>query len=113
MFIIKKSESYIWPVVVKFPMSGGRHAEERFDAEFKRVTNSRIREIQKQIEKEEISDIDLAKEILVGWKGVHDDEKNEMPFSIENKEQLLDVALVAGAIVTAFFESITGAKRKN
>lgn len=113
MFVLKQSDSYSWPVIVKFPVSGGRHKEEKFDAEFKRVSHSRIRSLQKQIQNDEVTDADLAKEVLLGWKGVQDEAGNEIPFSIENRDQLLDVALVASAIVTSFFESILGAKRKN
>ncbi len=113
MFVLKQSETYTWPVTVKFPVSGGRHSEEKFDAEFKRITQSKVKEIQQQIADELITDIDLAKEVLVGWRGVLDENKNEIPFSIEAKEQLLDVALVGSAVAQAFFESFSGAKRKN
>lgn len=113
MFVLKQSDSYSWPVSVRFPVSGGSHQEQKFDGEFIRVTQSRIREIQKQIADEEITDFDLAKSVLIGWKGVQDESGNDLPFSIEHRDRLLEVALVAGSVVAAFFESITGAKRKN
>lgn len=113
MFVLKQSDTYTWPVTVKFPVSGGRHTEEKFDAEFKRITQSKIRDIQQRIADDQLTDIDLAKDVLVGWKGVLDENKNEIPFSIEAKDQLLEVALVGSAVAAAFFESFSGAKRKN
>lgn len=113
MFVLSQSSSYTWPVEVLLPESGGRQKKETFDAEFKRLPYSRIREIRDQIQKEEISDLDLSREILVGWKGIHDERGDEIPFSEGMKEKLLDVQLVASAVVMAWFKSISGAKTKN
>lgn len=113
MFVIKQSQSYFWPVEVMFPVSGGKHDKQTFDVEFKRISQSRIKEIGKQIDAGEIADADLCKEIVTGWKGVTDEKSEEMPFSSGALEGLLDIPLVGAAIVTAWFESLSTAKRKN
>lgn len=113
MFVIKQSQSYFWPVEVLFPISGGKHDKQTFDVEFKRISQTRIKEIGKLIDAGEITDADLCKELVVGWKGVTDEKSEEMPFSTGALEGLLDVHLVAAAIVTAWFGSLSAAKRKN
>lgn len=112
MFVLSQSQSYSWPVTVELPTSGGKFEKSTFDAEFKRVSQSRIKEIQKQIEANEITDSDFCRDVLVGWKGIQD-ESGEIPFSEGARDRLIDVALVAGAIVKAFFTSLAGGKLKN
>ena len=112
MFVIKQSSSYFWPVKVQFPIDDGKFKTESFDAEFKRLPESRIKEIAKLVDSGELTDLDLAKEILMGWKDVTDGE-SEVVFSELNKEKFLDIPLVSKAIIIAFFESLAGAKRKN
>lgn len=113
MFVLSQSKSYAWPVTVSLPASGGRFEKHSFDAEFKRIPQTRILEIGKQIKAGETSDVDLCRELLVGWKGIQDPNGEEMPFSESARDMLLDVHLVAAAIVEAFFNSIAGAKAKN
>ena len=51
--------------------------------------------------------------MLVGWDGVNDDSGDAVPFSERSRDQLLDVPLVASAVVLAWLGSLTGIKRKN
>ncbi len=114
MFIIDQSQTYTWPVEVEFPVDGGKTRKETFDGEFKRLSESRIREIQDQINNNEIvHDKILAREILVGWKGVVDNKGEEVPFSQAGLDKLLEVPLVATAIVRSFYKSHAGARIKN
>ena len=124
-FVLKQSTSYSWPVSFKLPTDGGKFEKQTFDAEFKRLPQARINEIQievqariKAAERNEsitdaISDQSIAEELLVGWSGVVDGDGDEVPFSEVNKQQLLAVATVASAIIVAYFDSLTGVKTKN
>lgn len=112
MFKITQATTYTWPVQVELPIDGGRTEKANFDAEFKRLTQSRIDEIRGMIEREEIRDVDLVRETLVGWSGVVDGD-GPVPFSSQALDQLLDIPTVASSIVLALFQSLTGAKRKN
>ena len=112
-FVLKQSDSYTWPVSFDLPIDGGRHERQSFDGEFRRLSQSRIREIGAQIESGEITDGELAAEVLVGWSGVTDDAGKDVPFNHGALSQLLDVPMLATAIVTAYFGSLQGAKRKN
>lgn len=124
-FVLKQSDSYTWPVSIKLPANGGKRERQTFDAEFKRLPQSRINEIQEQANKrvkalergddaaDGISDMSVADEILVGWDGIVDGDGEPVPFGKAAKAQLLDVPFMAGAVIEAFFDSLVEAKRKN
>lgn len=112
-FVLKQSDTYTWPVTFDLPIDGGRHQRQSFDGEFRRLSQSRIREIGQQIEAGETTDAELATEVLVGWAGITDDSGKDVPFSQSALQQLLDVPMLASSIVTAYFSSLQGAKRKN
>jgi hypothetical protein len=121
-FVLKQSATYTWPITLILPVDGGRREKHTFDGEFKRLPQTRINEIVRQaramergrIDEDEIlEDQDAAREILVGWSGVVDDDGAEIPFSNALLDQLLEIPTVAGQIVRAWFESLEVAKRKN
>lgn len=112
MFVLSQSTSYTWPVTVEYPIDGGRTERQTFDAEFRRLSQSRIRELADGLSNSDLTDADVAAEVLVGWSGVTDGEQ-EIPFSDRALRQLLEVPLVASAVVVAYFNSLSGAKRKN
>lgn len=111
-FVLKQSDAYTWPVSFEIPVNG-QHEKQTFEAKFKRMSQKWIREIAKKIDGGKITDTEVAKEIVVGWSDVKDGDDKEIPFSSKALEALLDVPTVAGAIVLAYFSSITGAKEKN
>jgi len=113
MFKLAQSPSYKWSVKIELPVDGGKFEKATFDAEFKRISQSRINELRTDMDKPGYSEMDLVKEVLVGWSGVVDADGNEVPYSEGNRDQLLDIPTVAVAIGMAFFESLAGAKRKN
>lgn len=113
MFVISQTNSYKWPVTVEFPSDGGKTDKQTFEAEFKRLSQSRIEEIRKLIDSDEITDRDFAREVLVGWSGIVDGTGDQVPFSPSACDQLLDVALVSSAIALAFMQSLSGVRRKN
>ena len=124
-FVLKQSSSYVWPVTVKLPISGGKFEKQTFDAEFKRLPQARINKIQIEVQAriksserneatdDSISDQSIAEELLIGWSGVLDEDGDEVPFSESMKQQLLDIPTMATAIIVAYFDSLTGTKTKN
>lgn len=112
-FVIDQSLSYKWPVSVEFPIDGGRYDKQTFDAEFKRVPQPRIKQIYELSNANELSDEELCNEVLLGWTGIIDSKKQDVPYSESAKKALLDTPLVTKALVTAWMESLNGAKRKN
>ena len=117
-FVLKQSDTYSWPVSFDVPVDGGRHERQTFDGEFKRLPQSKIgpmvAELQKVDDLGELERItEIAKDVLVGWSGINDDDGKEIPFSQKALEQLLEVPFLAVAVLKAYMDSIKGAKRKN
>jgi hypothetical protein len=120
-FVLKQSASYTWPVPLLIPVDGGRREKHSFDAEFKRLPQSRINEIIKlaralevgRSDDEMLDDKTAAKEILIGWSGITDDNAKDVPFSESALDQLLEIPTVAGQIIKAWFNSMDVAKRGN
>jgi hypothetical protein len=121
-FKLQQSATYVWPVKIVLPIDGGKRLTETFDATFRRLPQSRINEIIKLArlqergrleDDQELEDQDAAREIMVGWDGVEDDDGKAIPFSESAVKQLLEIPTVAGQIVKAWFGSLAEAKRKN
>jgi hypothetical protein len=124
-FVLKQSATYVWPVTFRMPTDGGKYEKQTFDAEFKRLPQSRINEIQTEVQarlkaaergeafESDISDISIADEVLMGWAGVVDGDGDDVPFSETAKAELLNVPGLAGSIIEAYFESVQGKKAKN
>lgn len=109
-----QSPTYRWPVVVEFPAEdGGKFERETFDAEFKRLPQDRLREIGEKIEAGLITDLELLDQVLVGWAGILDEQGEPVPFTESARQRILNVALVAQSIVSAWLESLAKGKRKN
>jgi hypothetical protein len=113
MFVLSQSESYSWPVAVEFPVDGGRFDKQTFDAEFRRLPQARIREIWDRIQSGDLNDDELCSEVLVGWSGIQDGKGDQVPYSEKAKADLLNVPLVAAAVVSSWLDSLSKAKRKN
>ena len=123
-FVLKSSSSYSWPVTFYQPENGTRK-EQSFDAQFKQLPQTRINEIQvlvlkrvKAIQEGEedtsgITDQSIANEVLVGWEGIEDGEGAPVPFSNKTKKQILDIPMLASAIIESYFDSLVEAKAKN
>jgi hypothetical protein len=120
-FVLKQTASYTWPVPLLIPVDGGRREKHSFDAEFKRLPQTRINEIIKLAralelgrgDEEALDDKTAAKEILIGWAGITDDAGKDVPFSESALDQLLEIPTIAGQIIRAWFNSMEVAKKGN
>lgn len=113
-FQLKISNEYSWPVEVKIPKERGGLETIRFDARYRRLPQDRIDEMIAQNREAQITDEALAREVLVGWSGITDENNDPYLFSEENRDALLaNVVGLRSAVVRAFFESISGGARKN
>tara|TARA_R110002020_G_scaffold424560_1_gene633810 strand:- start:788 stop:1132 length:345 start_codon:yes stop_codon:yes gene_type:complete len=112
-FVLKKSNTYKWPVSVDVPVDGGKHERVTFDVEFKDLTQSRLLEIAELSAEGNLTDVEIAREVIMGWVGIEDEDGEELPYSMTKRDELLDVPMMATAIAGAYLESKQGAKRKN
>lgn len=113
MFKIAQTETFTWPVTVKIPADGGRYESHTFDAKFKRISQSRIDELNERLSAGTMSDREFVNEILDGWSGVIDESNQQVPYSDSTRDALLQVTLVRTAIIAAYSEAYAGAQRKN
>lgn len=125
-FVLKaKNEGFFYTIQLPVISDSGASQIQKFDFKFKRISRSKINEIQKQQESInqgdfEIDtlerDVDYILEIAEGWRYVQDEAGKDIEFNRDNVHALLDAyPNAAGEIVKAFFESTLGggAKRKN
>ena len=105
-FKVRKGSSYEWPVKVEVPEKG-RFKEETFTAIFRKVSRSQFNSLIEE------GDEALVDHILLGWKGVVDDDGDEIEFCDSVKAELVDDPLFLPGLITAFSDSVLGAQVKN
>tara|TARA_Y100000289_G_scaffold52514_1_gene54048 strand:- start:257 stop:580 length:324 start_codon:yes stop_codon:yes gene_type:complete len=105
-FKVRKVSSYEWPVKVDVPEKG-RFKEETFTAVFRKISRSQFNSL--------IDDGDevLVDHILMGWKGIVDDDGDEIEFCDDIKAALVDDPHFLRGLISAFSESLVGAQAKN
>jgi hypothetical protein len=109
---IKQTAAYFWPVVVEYPVDGGKFLKETFDAEFKRFSKDEIQAILEDAAADKIKDHDVVRQVVVGWKGVTDDD-GPVEFSATALEAVQAIPLFDSAVVQAWMKSVSGAPAKN
>lgn len=120
--LTKKSEGFFFPIQLPIVTDSGATQIHRFEFKFKRVSRSKLNEIQKlqeELNKGDIEvdslerDTDYVLEVAEGWRYVQDDAGKELPFNRENVKLLLDAfPNAAGEIVKAFFQATLGGGKK-
>lgn len=67
-----------------------------------------------RVEGKSISDAEYLAEVVVGWSGVKDDDGNDVPFTVENLEKLIEAYPASGQeIFSAYVAQLTEARAKN
>ena len=106
MPIIKDlSPSYPVPVVYTYTASSGELAEFKFDAHFKRQSQSAYDAILKLDPADRPADLDLVRDNMVGWS------IEDTPYSVDALEKFCDESTGMRAILAlAFWHSIVNPK---
>lgn len=112
-FKLKLSPTYSTPVTIEIPVDGGRFEKSTFDAEFKRLNTDELNALLARQQEPNRTDRDMIADVLVGWKGLRDEEDQDVPFSETNCEALFRVVQVVPALTKAFFSSIANVRQKN
>ena len=103
-FVLDQRPFYKWKVEVKVNKDD-EVSTEIFTAHFKNVSQSRFREMVKMIEDKQIEDVDVAKEVLMGWEEMENEDGTDVEFNKANLNKALDVMGFATAVGFAFMES--------
>jgi hypothetical protein len=107
MFKLGQTDRFSYPVTVDLPGDGGKRQTYTFDAIFRRLSRDEFLAVTTRAQAGELDDAQLVRDVLLGWKGIQDEHGQELPFSEQAREQVLDVWPVLPAVVTAFVESHT------
>lgn len=105
MIKLGQSDRYTYPVKVGIVGDGGLRQEFTFDAIFKRLSREEYAAVMSRARAGEIDDLDIARDVLLGWGRVVDESDEPLPFSEGNRDALLDVWPVLPAVVEAFVEA--------
>jgi hypothetical protein len=101
------SERFSALVTVMVPNEQGGFDKNTFTAKFLRPTTDQRDELAA------LTNVELCRRQLVGWDLQDGDTHEEVPFSRENLEALLQIAPTPLATALAFWEAVNGARTKN
>lgn len=98
MLKIGQSDAFWYPAKVSILNEDGQTENFEFEAKFKRLG----REALDGITKTYADDVALMRDVLVGWRGVVDENGDPLPFTDENREAVLNLWPVQPALSRAF-----------
>jgi hypothetical protein len=107
MFKLAPSDSFWYPVSVQTIGQDGKRSTEQFQALFKRYSRTQFEALVARLQSGEQTDLSLATDVLIGWRGVLDADGKEVEFSEQARDALLDIWPVLPAVVGAFIEAHT------
>lgn len=115
----EEAQSYFHPVKIEQVTADGNRELAQFDGRFRNLDQPRIDEIMRaivargqaaeagQAVDDGFSDQSVAAEVLDGWRDMLTPAGEPVPFTDETKARFLNHRGAAGAVVLAWFESIT------
>lgn len=113
MFKLATTPSYWQRVTVDFPADNGKKDSRAFDAQFRRFAQSELDELRKQLVSGTITDREFVDRVLIGWKGLIDEQDQPVEFNETNLDRVLELYPTQPSIISAFFKSVNGAREKN
>jgi hypothetical protein len=114
MIRLGASDRFWYPVKVEMIGEDGVRRTHEFRAQFRRYSRSDFERVMEAVRKGELSDLELAREVLLGWEGVQDEDGSELAFSASARERLLDLWPVLPGVIGAFVEAHSPeGRRKN
>lgn len=106
-FKLTQTPIFAVTVTVNIPNDKGGFDKSTFVAKFKRPSLSQIEEVRK------LDNAELCRTQMVGWEMRDADTNNEVPFTSENLEAALQILPTPLACVTAYWDTVNGARAKN
>ncbi len=95
------------PVTHKCLSAEGALQELKFDAQFKRLKQAEVTALFEAHEGGNIKHKDVLDSYMTGWRGVTDESKAPVPYSVEEREALCEEYVgMIGAMAQAFFDTL-------
>lgn len=123
--LLKRNPTFTWPISYRERTDGGRYRQHNFTAEFRRLPQSELEEIQlsyqrlksdvsRDVPVDSIPTREICNRIWVGWSDIfEEDGTTQIPYSQELKIELMEVEGLADVLVETYIESAAKAKAKN
>lgn len=106
-FVLAQKPSYRTKVEVDLPNELGTYDSSSFMARFKNVSQDELERLRDK------SQLEVLKEVLIGWDDMLDESKNPVPYDEVNRTALLAIPQARIATFFAFWGSIFKAREKN
>lgn len=104
-----QSPTYTTPVTVNVPNDKGGFDKSTFIARFKRSTSDETQALREM----GLSNQELVRRQLVGWELKDAETQEDVPFTHDNLEAILQIEPTPLATALAFWETANGARSKN
>lgn len=100
LFVMAQPETFEWPVKVRIPLRG-KYGEAEFMATFPNMNGDQLDKVLalKDADGKALSDIEIAKKVLLGFEPIPMPDGSTLNFSEETREQLLAMPRAATAVV--------------
>lgn len=122
-FTLVDEYRYWWPVAVSIPDGSkpGKFVTQTFDMNFKAVSKSEAEELDQEFARLDTEEDrrkhqdQILYRVCCDWRGVQDDEKQEVPFTDEAFQKAMEWAWFRTAVYLAYGQSLAGdqARRGN
>jgi hypothetical protein len=115
IFAIAAKPTFKAKVTVVIPGNSDDGAPEThtFVAEFKRLPKDEYDAVIASLTSRSRKSEDVLAEHLVGWSGLPDLAGNDVPFSLEHRDALLQIPQIPPRLADAFVQNNSGAEIKN
>lgn len=115
-FVLRQPVDFWWDVKVPVPHEG-EYRFLRFEALFAALPQDeldRMRGIGLAQDDQRLTDEQIARRVLRGWRHVNDEQGQPLPFTADNVSRLLQWPLARTAVVATYLAATSGlAARKN
>lgn len=106
--MFKLTDRFWWPVVLEVP-GDGQTVKHAIELQFLRKSEAEL----EQLREAEKTDAGICRAVVRGWKRVLGDDNQELTYTEENLNQLLDeIAGSALTIAVTYFDAMLGAARR-
>lgn len=111
-FTLELSDTYFTPVSLRVPVEAVQKTFS-FEVELRRLSTSQHDQLLKRAMDEQMTDAQVARALVVGWREVRGADGAELPFSEAAFSRLLEVQGAGTAICDAYLGSVKQAAEKN
>lgn len=112
MFKVAMSPTFWATVEVEVTAEKGGRQTVKFDLQYRRLSLDDAKALAARIDEQTNDIAEIAREIVTGWRGMTGDDNEELPFSPDNFERLLNLGF-GRAIVDTYAKNLPRARVKN